>query len=56
MEVKSEFVQINSTERLNDGLKLGKAMHDMFVCLTHLVKIRRKKGPKIAGYRTSAFR
>ncbi|CAG8464035.1 5700_t:CDS:10 [Acaulospora morrowiae] len=43
IEVKSEFVQVNSTDRLKDGLKLGKAMHDMYVCLSHLVKLDEKK-------------
>lgn len=45
IEVKSEFVQVNSTDRLKDGLKLGKAMHDMFVCLSHLVELDEKKRP-----------
>ncbi|RIA86991.1 hypothetical protein C1645_740460 [Glomus cerebriforme] len=48
IEVKSKFVQINSTDRLKDGLKLEKAMHNIFVCL--------KKGLTIAGYWTIAFR
>ncbi|CAG8662771.1 2196_t:CDS:2, partial [Ambispora gerdemannii] len=43
IEVKSSFVQINSTEQLKEGLKLGKSMHDMLVCLTHLVKSNEEK-------------
>ncbi|CAG8610734.1 6670_t:CDS:2 [Funneliformis mosseae] len=43
IEVKSSFVQINSTERLKDRLKLSKSMHDMLVCLTHLVKSNEDK-------------
>jgi hypothetical protein len=45
--VKSEFVQVNSTDRLKDGLKLGKAMHDMFVCLSHLVELDEKKARQL---------
>lgn len=47
IEVKSEFVQVNSTDRLKDGLKLGKAMHDMFVCLSHLVELDEKKAQQL---------
>jgi len=37
IEVKSLFVQINSTEWFKDGFKLGKTMHDVY--LAHLVKL-----------------
>ncbi|RUS31922.1 hypothetical protein BC938DRAFT_476748, partial [Jimgerdemannia flammicorona] len=43
IEVVRTFVHANSTKRLTDGLKLGKAMHDMLVCLSQLVKFDKKK-------------
>ncbi|RUS27714.1 hypothetical protein BC938DRAFT_482838 [Jimgerdemannia flammicorona] len=43
IEVAKHFVQVNSTKRLTDGLKLGKAMRDMLVCLSWLVRFNEKK-------------
>ncbi|RUP43833.1 hypothetical protein BC936DRAFT_136677, partial [Jimgerdemannia flammicorona] len=43
IEVAKTFIHVNSTKRLTDGLKLGKTMHDMLVCLNQLVKFDAKK-------------
>lgn len=43
IEVAKTFVRVNSTKSLKDGLKLGKTMHDILVCLGQLVNFDERK-------------
>jgi len=47
IEVAKKFVILNSTKQLKDGLKLGKVMHDMLVCLAQQVKFSEEKVRKL---------
>ncbi|CAG8480446.1 7584_t:CDS:2, partial [Scutellospora calospora] len=52
IEVQSLFTQINSTERLNDGFKLGKSMHDMlaFLLIKEFLKLQVHQLSSPKGY------
>ncbi|CAG8467279.1 22430_t:CDS:2, partial [Racocetra persica] len=47
IEVAKKFIYQNDTKRLGDGLKLGKTIHDMLVCLARKVKFDDKKLRKL---------